>query len=96
MLTAAAAATAAHKFRRQVRLVVAPPADGGMNGGRCATRVNWRAGVDGDGRVTALQLDIALEVRHTRTPARQGLASAQQPHVLPKRLLLTCFQSGRT
>lgn len=59
---ATAAALAAWKYRRQVRLVVPQPVDVGMAAGRCPMVMDWRAGLDDQGKLTALQLDLTLMV----------------------------------
>ncbi|WIA12062.1 hypothetical protein OEZ85_012139 [Tetradesmus obliquus] len=55
---AAAAAVAARKFGRQVRLVVPGDVDGAMNAGRLPMLLFWEAGLDAAGSLAGLKLDI--------------------------------------
>lgn len=73
---AAAAALAARKFQRQVRLVVGAATDVGMAAGRCPMQLEWTAGVDAGGRLTALQLNVLLMVRGSTKQGWLGSRSA--------------------
>lgn len=46
----------------KVRLVLAQSVDVGQYAGRCPMTVDWKAGVDQHGQLTALQLDVTLLV----------------------------------